>query len=111
MLAAVVPMITLVVLIGGALALFGLAALDGPVQVALVLSCAVAALVVLRNGHRWEELQASGQRALSSVTSAIFILLAVGALIGAWNMSGTIPTLVYYGLLVLAPAGTTRRRP
>ena len=28
---------------------------------------------------------------------AIFILLAVGALIGTWNMAGTIPTIVDYG--------------
>lgn len=34
---AVIPVITLVVLIGGSLALFGLDALDGPLQVALVL--------------------------------------------------------------------------
>jgi NhaC family Na+:H+ antiporter len=33
----------------------------------------------------------------------LFILLAVGALIGTWNLSGTIPTLVYYGLAVLSP--------
>jgi NhaC family Na+:H+ antiporter len=29
--------------------------------------------------------------------------LAVGALIGVWNLSGTIPTLVYYGIQVLSP--------
>ena len=33
--------------------------------------------------------------------SAIFILLAVGALIGTWNMAGTIPTVVYYGIGLL----------
>jgi NhaC family Na+:H+ antiporter len=100
---AIIPLATLVVLIGGSLALFGLAALDGPLQVALVLCAMVAALVALKNGHRWEEIQASGQRAMSSITSAIFILLAVGALIGTWNLSGTIPTLVYYGIQVLSP--------
>ncbi|MFD0474979.1 Na+/H+ antiporter NhaC family protein [Nonomuraea thailandensis] len=91
------------VLVGGSLVLFGLDALDGPIQVALVLCALVAMLVVLKNGHRWEEVEASGQRALSSITSAVFILLAVGALIGTWNMSGTIPTLVYYGIQVLSP--------
>ncbi|NRQ33375.1 Na+/H+ antiporter NhaC [Nonomuraea sp. NN258] len=99
----VLVLATLVVLIGGSLALFGLDALDGPIQVALVLCALVAMLVVLKNGHRWEEIEASGQRALSSITSAVFILLAVGALIGTWNMSGTIPTLVYYGIQVLSP--------
>ena len=39
-----------------------------------------------------------------AVTSAIFILFAVGGLIGVWNLSGTIPTLVYYGMQILSPA-------
>jgi NhaC family Na+:H+ antiporter len=101
---SLIPMITLVGLIGGALAIFGLDALDGPVQVALILSCMVAALVALKNGWRWEDVQRGGQGAMSSITSAVFILLAVGALIGTWNLSGTIPTLVYYGLEVLRPS-------
>ncbi|QUD81910.1 Na+/H+ antiporter NhaC [Gordonia polyisoprenivorans] len=100
---AVVPMLALAVLIAGSLALFGLDALDGPIQVALIFACAVAALIALKNGHPWSQVQVAGQGALSSVSSAIFILLAVGALIGTWNLSGTIPTLVYYGIQVLAP--------
>jgi NhaC family Na+:H+ antiporter len=38
---------------------------------------------------------------VTSAVGAIFILLAVGALIGTWNMSGTIPTIVYYGIGLL----------
>jgi NhaC family Na+:H+ antiporter len=91
---AVIPLVTLAVLIAGSLALFGLDALDGPLQVALLLCAMVAALIALKNGHTWEEVQHAGQGAMSSITSAIFILLAVGALIGVWNLSGTIPTLV-----------------
>src|SRR4029077_351119 len=34
----------------------------------------------------------------------IFTLLAVGALIGTWNLAGTIPTIVSYGLALLRPA-------
>jgi Na+:H+ antiporter, NhaC family len=101
---AVVRLVTLAVLIAGSLALFGLDALDGPIQVALLLCAMVAALIALKNGHTWEEVQRAGQGAMSSITSAIFILLAVGALIGVWNLSGTIPTLVYYGIQILSPA-------
>jgi NhaC family Na+:H+ antiporter len=100
---ALVPLGVLAVLIAGALALFGLDALDGPIQVALLLCCAVAALIAMKNGHEFTAIQAAGRGALASVTSAIFILLAVGALIGVWNLSGTIPTLVYYGIQVLSP--------
>ncbi|MET8519213.1 Na+/H+ antiporter NhaC [Nocardioides sp. NPDC004968] len=100
---ALLPLGALAVLIAGALALFGLDALDGPIQVALVLCCAVAALVAMKNGHSFPAVQEAGRGALGSVTSAIFILFAVGALIGVWNLSGTIPTLVYYGIQVLSP--------
>jgi len=100
---SILPLIVLVALIGGAIALFGLDALDGPIPAALMVCAMVAALIILKNGHPWEEIQKSGQRALTSITTAIFILLAVGALIGTWCLSGTIPTLVYYGLKILSP--------
>src|SRR4029453_8106271 len=99
-----IPLVTLALLIAGSLALFGLDALDGPIQVALLMCAMVAALIALKNGHSWEDVQRAGQGALTSITSAIFILLAVGALIGVWNLSGTIPTLVYYGIQVLSPS-------
>jgi Na+:H+ antiporter, NhaC family len=101
---ALIPLIALAVLIAGSLALFGLDALDGPIQVALFMSAMVAGLVAIKNGHTWEDIERAGQGALTSITSAIFILLAVGALIGVWNLSGTIPTLVYYGIKILSPS-------
>src|SRR5262245_35493721 len=84
---AIIPIVTLMVLIAGSVLLFGLKALDGPLQVAIVLSAMVTALIILRNGHTWEEIAETGRRGVSSIVSAIFILLAVGALIGTWNMS------------------------
>ena len=101
---AIVPLITLIVLIAGSVSLFGSSAVDGPMQVALILSVMVASFVILKNGHPWESIVKSSQTALSSIASPIFILLAVGALIGAWNMSGTIPTLVFYGIQLLRPS-------
>ena len=101
---AIIPLVTLAVLIAGSLLLFGLDALDGPIQVALILCVLVAALIALKNGHSWEEVEHAAQTSLASIASAVFILLAVGALIGVWNLSGTIPTLVYYGIQVLSPS-------
>ncbi|GAB4369815.1 MAG: Na+/H+ antiporter NhaC [Elainellaceae cyanobacterium] len=98
-----IPIGVLIVSIGGAVSLFELSAIEGPVQVALLVSTMVAALIILKNGHSWNEISASGGRAVSSIVSAVFILLAVGALIGTWNMSGTIPTMVYYGIQLLQP--------
>ena len=68
---ALIPLVALALLIASSLALFGLDALDGPTQVALVLCCAVAALIALKNKHHWTAVQEAGQGALSSITSAL----------------------------------------
>jgi len=34
---------------------------------------------------------------------AIIILMIIGVLIGAWILSGTVPTMIYYGLKILSP--------
>ena len=52
--------------------------------------------------------------AIASVSSgmgAIFILFAVGALIGTWAMSGTLVAMVYYGLQAAEPELLLRRPP
>ena len=76
---AIIPLVALTVLIVGSLLLFGLDALDGPIQVALILCVLTAALIALKNGHSWEEIEHAAQDSLASVASAVFILLAVGA--------------------------------
>lgn len=101
---AVIPMLVLAGMIAGSLFLFGLDALDGPIQVALIICVLIAALVGMRNGHTWADVERAARGAFTSITSAVLILLAVGALIGVWNLSGTIPTLVYYGIQVLSPS-------
>jgi NhaC family Na+:H+ antiporter len=100
---ALIPLVSLIVLIAGSIYLFGLDAMSGYLQAGLVLCSMITGLVILKNGHSWEEIAKAGQRGLGSIVSAIFILLAVGALIGTWNLSGTIPTLVYYGIQFLDP--------
>lgn len=100
---AIAPLALLAVLITGAVYLFGLKAMDGALQVAIILSAMAVAMIVLKNGHSWEEVAEASRKGVSSVVSAIFILFAVGALIGTWNMAGTIPTLVYYGMQTVNP--------
>ena len=84
--------------------LFGIDAATGPLQVALLMSAVVAAVVAHKNGHSWERLGEEIVKGISLAMSAILILLMVGALIGVWNMSGTIATVVYYGIKYINPA-------
>lgn len=99
---AVLPVVVLIVLIAGSIVLYGTAATDGPLQVALFLAAAFAALVALKNGYGIEVLREAATSGIATAMEAIFILLAVGALIGTWNMAGTIPTIVSYGIGILS---------
>jgi Na+:H+ antiporter, NhaC family len=67
------------------------------------MSAVVAAVVAHKNGHSWETLGQEMVKGISLAMSAILILLMVGALIGVWNMSGTIATVVYYGIKYINP--------
>ena len=104
LLQALVPLGVLVVLLATGVALFGADAAYGANQIALVLAAAVAALIGWRNGLGWEQLQDGIVQGVGVATGAIFILLAVGALIGTWILSGTVPTLIHYGLMILDPS-------
>jgi Na+:H+ antiporter, NhaC family len=101
---ALAPVVVLVVLLALTIALFGIDATDGPLQVALFTSATFAGLVALKNGHTAATLRDAAIGGVSSAMGAVFILLAVGALIGTWNMAGTIPTVVSYGIALLKPA-------
>jgi NhaC family Na+:H+ antiporter len=101
---ALVPVIVLVGLLTLTIVLFGVDAANGPLQVALLTSAMVAGLVAFKNGYTAARLREAAIGGVSSAMGAIFILLAVGALIGTWNMAGTIPTVVSYGIALLRPA-------
>ncbi len=100
---ALIPIIALIVLLGGAIIIYGDSSTGGPTQVALMLSMLIAGLVGMKNGHRWEDMGHAGVEGVSTAMGAIFILLAVGGLVGAWMMSGTIATLVHLGIQFLNP--------
>ena len=101
---ALIPLVFMIVLLTWSIVLFGIDAAGGPLQVALLLSAVVGAVVAHKNGHCWERLAEEVVKGISLAMSAILILLMVGALIGVWNMSGTIATVVYYGIKYINPA-------
>ena len=101
---AILPVIVLIGLLALTIALFGIDATNGPLQVALLLSASFASLIAFKNGHTVAAVADAAVGGVATAMGAIFILLAVGALIGTWNMAGTIPTVVDYGIQLLNPS-------
>jgi NhaC family Na+:H+ antiporter len=102
-LSATTPVLVLVVSLGTAVALFGDATTGGPAQIALILAGIIAGLIGIRHGISWNELEKATAISVSKAIPAVFILLMVGALVGVWMLSGTVPFLIYWGLQIIAP--------
>ena len=103
MLDALVPSLALIGLLALSYLFYGDAASSGPNQVALVFCGLIAAGIAYKNGMEWDGVRKSVVDGIATGLPAILILLAVGALIGAWALSGTIISMVYYGLMLLSP--------
>jgi NhaC family Na+:H+ antiporter len=101
---AVLPIVVLIGLLALTIAFFGVDATNGPLQVALLLSAAFASLIAFKNGYTVAAIRDATVGGVTTAMGAIFILLAVGALIGTWNMAGTIPTVVSYGIRLVSPS-------
>jgi len=104
MLDSVTPLIALVVMLTASVQLFGDNSSFGPNQIALMLAMGIAILIGLKNKHTWDSIEKAIVNGISISLGAILILLAVGALIGTWLLSGTVPTMVYYGLKIIDPS-------
>lgn len=104
MLDAIIPIIVLICLLIAAVTFFGDGSSSGPNQIALLLATGVAAVIGLKNGHSWHAMEKAIIHGISISLGAVLILLAVGSLIGTWLLSGTVPTMVYYGLKIIDPS-------
>ena len=101
---AAAPILLLIVLVILAQVLYDGDSTSGPFQVALICCALFAAAVAWKNGHDLKDLGKNAVDGISSAMGAIFILLAVGALIGTWSMAGTTATLTWLGIKFLNPS-------
>jgi len=101
---ALIPILSLIVMLAGSVYLYQDDSSYGANQIALLLAAAIAMLIGVKNGFSWSELEAGIVKGISMALGAILILLMVGSLIGTWILAGTVPTMIYYGLQVLDPS-------
>jgi Na+:H+ antiporter, NhaC family len=109
MLQSLAPIFVLIALLSLSIWLFGDDSSQGANQVALTIAAAVAALIAIYNGERWPDILEAIVRGISTAMGAILILFAIGALIGTWSLSGTVPAMIYYGTQILSPTISIRR--
>lgn len=98
------PIVALVIMLSGSVYLYGSDSSYGANQIALLLAAGIASIIGIFNGLKWRDMEEAIVHGISVSLGAILILLAVGSLIATWILSGTVPTLIYYGLTIMHPA-------
>ena len=101
---SLLPIALLVTMLVSTIHTFGSDALLGASQVSLLTVSAFCVFIGMTYLHvPWASFEKAITKNVASVASALIILLLIGALSGAWMVSGVVPTLIYYGLQIMHP--------
>lgn len=100
---SLLPLLVLIVLLSLNVLTFGDDALSGSNQFALLFAAAVGVAIGMIRKVSMKNIVDQIEDKLKSVSSAIIILLLVGALVSSWLMAGVIPAMFYYGLKIVHP--------
>ena len=102
---SLLPIAVLVCMLAITIYLFGSDALGGGSQVCLLAATGICVLIGMAGFHRkWRHFEKAITNNISGVATALIILLIIGALSGAWMVSGVVPTLIYYGIQIIHPS-------
>ena len=98
---SLLPIIALFGAIGISMATVGTG--GGALLLSILFAATIAGLVARKAGAGWQEIQQETGRQIADALPAILILLTIGALIGSWMFSGTIPMMVVLGIDLIDP--------
>ncbi len=101
---ALFPVLVLIAaLTWNVLFVYGDNALSGSSQMVIILVAGLTAVIGMVRGVAWSYIQERIVATIGNAMPSILILLLVGALASIWLLSGTVPTMVYFGLKLLNP--------
>ena len=69
----------------------------------VMVGCVIAGLIALYLGFVWDEILDAMQKGINDSMEACLILICIGIMVAVWILSGTVPTMIYYGLEVVTP--------
>lgn len=81
----------------------GIAVFGADPHMPMLIGTAFAALMSLRMGYKWKNIEDAMFQGILQAMQAIIILAIIGVLIGVWLEAGVVPTMIYYGLKVISP--------
>ena len=81
----------------------GFAVIGFDTKVTFLMASIVVGIFLVAYGYKLEQVMGWYADGCRGAIDVILILMSVGVVIGTWVASGTIPTVIYYGLKMLTP--------
>lgn len=101
---SLIPILVLIAMLAFNISMLGSDSIQGASQVALLFATGVCVwLSMWLFKQPWSAFEEAIKSNIGNVTSAIVILLLIGAISGTWTMSGIVPTLICYGVKIISP--------
>jgi NhaC family Na+:H+ antiporter len=99
LLLALTPVVLTLLILGTQIFYFGVFEPHIPLAIGL----AITSIVGVTLGLKWKEIQKGIFHVIHVALPSVSVLITVGMIIGIWIASGTVPSIIYYGLKVLSP--------
>ncbi len=95
---AIIPVFSMIIFLILAVLLW-----DAPIHIPLIMELTFTLFLALYWGFKWEELEEMMFSSFAKIGNVLIIIMLIGMIIGIWIESGTVPTMIYYGLRFLRP--------
>lgn len=99
LLLALTPVVLTLMILGTQIFYFGVFEPHIPLAIGL----SITSLVGIYLGLQWTDIRKGIFHVIHVALPSVAVLITVGMIIGVWIASGTVPTIIYYGLKTLSP--------
>lgn len=73
-------------------------------HIPLALGIVITGLLALFRGYKWRDMEDGIFKVIFIGLQSVGILMIVGMIVGTWILSGTVPMMIYYGLMLITPS-------
>lgn len=94
--------ITIVIIVIAIIAI-GLFVFGASIQIMMFTALIAVIPLIARLGYSFEEIEDSAYKSMLKALKPGMIILTVGILIGSWMASGTVPSIIFYGIQSITP--------
>lgn len=101
---SLIPIVILVTTLTLVINTFRQNALGGPAQIAIIFGAAVVVFIAMVFCKiPWSDIEEKIIDNMKSLSTALIMLLFIGAIGSTWMLSGVVPTMIVYGMEILSP--------